>query len=180
MHQTVLQSIDSVQLFQAAGRGPPEVNLALSEAVGIWNISRLRGVPDWLSSFSETLRQNTSCAGYHGGSAQPWPRPEDPGRCSVLTHDCLPRCHDLYPPDDTLPWMLQAGHNMQGLEWRPSVCTSHTCDIAGKLVAGVHLRWSSCHPTRPGNVKDGWFPEFLHDYRGKSQTLKDVWWYCPL
>lgn len=35
MHQTVLRSIDSVQLFQAAGRGPPEVNLALSEAVGI-------------------------------------------------------------------------------------------------------------------------------------------------
>lgn len=51
-------------------------------------------MPDWLSSFSETLRQNTSCAGYHGGSAQPWPRPEDPGRCSVLTHDCLPRCKE--------------------------------------------------------------------------------------
>lgn len=28
-------------------------------------------VPNWLSSFSETLRQNTLCAGYHGGSAQP-------------------------------------------------------------------------------------------------------------
>lgn len=30
MHQTVLWSIDSVQLFRVAGRRPPEVNLALS------------------------------------------------------------------------------------------------------------------------------------------------------
>lgn len=30
MHQTVLRSIYSVQLFRAAGRRPPEVNLALS------------------------------------------------------------------------------------------------------------------------------------------------------
>lgn len=30
MHQTVLQSIYSVQLFRAAGRRLPEVNLALS------------------------------------------------------------------------------------------------------------------------------------------------------
>lgn len=67
-------------------------------------------------------------------------------------------CHDLYPPNDTLPGMPQAGHNMQGQEWRRSVCTSRRCDRAGKSVAGVHLQWSSCHPTRPGNVKDGWFP----------------------
>lgn len=30
MHQTVLRSIYSVQLFRAAGRRQPEVNLALS------------------------------------------------------------------------------------------------------------------------------------------------------
>lgn len=67
-------------------------------------------------------------------------------------------CRDLYPPDDTLPWKLQAGHNMQGLEWRLSACTAHRCDKAGRLEAGAHRPWSSCHPTRPGNVKDGWFP----------------------
>lgn len=49
-------------------------------------------------------------------------------------------CHDPYPPDDTLPGMLQAGHNMRELEWRRSVCIAHRCDIAGKLVVGAHLR----------------------------------------
>lgn len=69
MHQTVLQSIDSVQLFRAAGRRPPEVNLALSR--GGRHLKHFEAaVPNWWSSFSEILRQNTSCAGYHGGSAQ--------------------------------------------------------------------------------------------------------------
>lgn len=49
-------------------------------------------------------------------------------------------CHDLYPPNDTLPEMLPAGHNMQGQEWRPSACTLRRCDKAGKSAAGVRLQ----------------------------------------
>lgn len=49
-------------------------------------------------------------------------------------------CHDLYPPNDTLPEMLPAAHNMQGQEWRLSVCTSRRCDRAGKSAAEVHLQ----------------------------------------
>lgn len=72
MHQTVLQSIDSVQLFRAAGRRPTEVNLALSR--GGRHLKHFEAV--WGTKlveffFSETLRQNTLCAGYHGESAQP-------------------------------------------------------------------------------------------------------------
>lgn len=50
-------------------------------------------MPNWLSS-SETLRQNTLCAGYRGGFAQLWPRLEDLGHCSVLTRDCLLHCKE--------------------------------------------------------------------------------------
>lgn len=71
MHQTVLQSIDSVQLFRAAGRRPPEVNLALSRGGRHLKHFEAAWGAKLVSSFSETLRQNTSCAGYHGGSAQP-------------------------------------------------------------------------------------------------------------
>lgn len=61
MHQTVLRSIYSVQLFWAAGRRQTEVNLALSSMlVGVWNVLRLHGVPNWLSS-SETLSGKIHC-----------------------------------------------------------------------------------------------------------------------
>lgn len=56
-------------------------------------------MPSWWSYFSETLRQNTLYVGYHGGSAQLLPRPEDLGHCSVLTHDCLPHCKENKKPD---------------------------------------------------------------------------------
>lgn len=49
-------------------------------------------------------------------------------------------CHDLYPPNDTLPGMLQVGRNTQGQEWRQSVCTSRRCDRAGKSGAVVRLQ----------------------------------------
>lgn len=51
----------SVQLFWAAGRRQTEVNLALSSMlVGVWNVLRLHGVPNWLSS-SETLSGKIHC-----------------------------------------------------------------------------------------------------------------------
>lgn len=61
MHQTVLRSIYSVQLFWAAGRRQTEVNLALlNMLVGVWNVLRLHGMPNWLSS-SETLSGKIHC-----------------------------------------------------------------------------------------------------------------------
>lgn len=42
--------------------------------------------------FPDALKQNTSYAGYHGGSVQLSPELGGHGHCSVLKHGCLQHC----------------------------------------------------------------------------------------